>query len=207
MIIINKKSVKFEIEQLCSYQNQFENFNLFICQNLFDNSLKDFIDIHLLKAEFIEFIHKGKEGQLVGQELIIPNDAALPKILNFYLNHKDVINMVRDISGIKEIKSFNGRVYKFENNKNSYDKWHNDMDHGRLLGMSLNLSNKPYGGGDFILRDFTSKQIFKTVQHNQWGSAHFFNISNELEHKVNKVSGENPRIAFAGWFNNQPLFK
>ncbi len=206
MIVIKQRKVEIEDSQLSAYQKQFEDFNLFICKNLFDTSLKGLVEKQLSINQFSEFVHK-PDGKVIGQEYVIPSDASLPKILNFYLNHKDVLDSIKKISGIPEIKSFHGRVYRFEADQYSFDNWHNDMNHGRLLGMSLNLSDIPFEGGEFKIRNVKSEQVYKTVKHKEWGSAHFFRISDALEHKVEKVHGDAPRVAFAGWFNNQSLFK
>lgn len=207
MIIIKPKNIEVDASQLATFKKEFEQSNLFICPQLFDNTLKALIDKQFSITQFTEFVHKGDDGVVIGQEHVIPSDSALPKIINFYLNHKDVLDIVREISGISEIKSFTGRAYRFEANQQSFDNWHSDMSNGRLLGLSLNLTDKPYGGGEFNIRNASSKQLYGKVKHDKWGAAHFFRISDDLEHKVEKVQGEVPRVAFAGWFNSQPLFK
>lgn len=206
MIVIKSKNVEVDENQLPDFKNEFENVRVFNCPNLIHASLKTLIDKQFSNTQFSEFIHKTDEGNIIGQEFAIPQESSLPKILNFYMNHKSVIEIVKKITGISEIKSFTGRVYKFEEDRYSYDSWHSDMNHGRLLGMSLNLSEKLYGGGEFKIRNSNTGHLYKTVKHKDWGSAHFFGISDHLEHKVEKVSGGKPRIAFAGWFNSQPLF-
>ncbi len=207
MIIIKQQKVEIEESQISTYQEQFRNQHLFVCPNFLALELQGLIKKQFLNTSFTIMADKKKDGELLSQEYTIPSDSVLVKILHFYLNQKEVIDAVKKISGVSTIKSFQGRVYKFEADQYSFDNWHDDLSKGRLLGMSLNLSEEAYKGGEFKIRNTKSRKVITEIKHKSWGSSHFFRISNQLQHKVEKVSGHNPRIAFAGWFTEDSFFK
>lgn len=206
MIVIKRQGVEEIASHLLFCQKQFEDENVFICPDFFSSDLNNLINNHLLNAPFTIKADQKKDGQLLSQEYTISRNSTLVQVLHFYLNQQTVIEAVKKISGISTINSFEGRVYKFEADQNSFDNWHDDMSDGRLLGMSLNLSTNAFDGGSFMIRNKKSKEVYAVVKHPNWGSAHFFRINNELQHKVEKVEGEFPRIAFAGWFTDKPFF-
>jgi hypothetical protein len=207
MIIIKKGEVKVKDIQLPNFQEQFEKENIFICPELLSNSIQPTILDKLKNTSYIQKIDQKKDGMVISQEYAIPHDAVITRIINFYLNQEKVINTVRKISNNQKINSFKGRVYKFEPDKFSFDNWHDDTNNNsRLLGLSINLSEEIYQGGEFQIRDKKTKQIYAKVKHLNWGSAHFFRIHPTLEHMVSKIKGNSPRVAFAGWFMNDPFF-
>lgn len=206
MIEIKKQGVDVLESKLTDYQEQFQIQNVFVCPNFLADELKAMLAKHFDQTSFNIMADKRKNGKLLSQEYIVARDSTLVKVLHFYLNQRKVIDAIREISGITAIKSFQGRVYKFEADPYSFDNWHDDMSSGRLLGMSLNLSEEIYQGGVFRIRDTISKEVYAEVKHDSWGSSHFFRINQKLEHMVEKVEGKYPRIAFAGWFMEEPFF-
>src|SRR5690349_20658471 len=75
-----------------------------------------------------------------------------------------------------------------------------DVD-GRLIAMSLNLSQRDYDGGVFELRERRSSRILTTIHNTGFSDATLFRISDRLAHQVTAVVGEHPKTAFAGWFH------
>lgn len=117
-----------------------------------------------------------------------------------------MIEGIKTISQLSTIKCFEGRIYKIEADEQSYLEWHNDLENksdGRLLGVSINLSPEIYQGGTFKIRNRATQQVHGTIKHDAWGSGHFFRIDAILEHSVERVSGDFPRIAYAGWFKDK----
>jgi hypothetical protein len=66
--------------------------------------------------------------------------------------------------------------------------------------MSVNLSPQVYEGGALQLKLRHSDEILQEVRNTGLGDAILFRISKDLVHRVQGVTGEHPKIAFAGWF-------
>lgn len=47
---------------------------------------------------------------------------------------------------------------------------------------------------------YGSEEILREVHNTGFGDALLFRISEKLTHRVQDVTGDNPKIAFAGWF-------
>ena len=86
-----------------------------------------------------------------------------------------------------------------------FDSWHADIGtthRDRLVGMSINLSPRPYQGGVFRLREEASAHIFCELSNTGPGDAICFRISSALKHMVTPLVGTEQKTAFAGWFRS-----
>lgn len=150
----------------------------------------------------------------------LPSDPAPLSVLNFAANSFEFIHLIRRLTNNPEVKLFGGRVYRMEPAVDHFDSWHADIGtahQDRLVGMSINLSPRPYQGGIFRLRDEASGEIMCELSNTGPGDAIFFRISPALKHMVTPLSGTEPKTAFAGWFRSgdtdfystlkQPLIK
>jgi hypothetical protein len=101
-----------------------------------------------------------------------------------------------------------------------YDSWHDDIEdgivtgiedewtpHGRLVALSLNLSDAAYEGGALLLRDKVTEQTLSEVRNIGLGDAIMFRLAQHLEHRVADVVGDVPKTAFAGWFHRRPEYE
>jgi hypothetical protein len=66
--------------------------------------------------------------------------------------------------------------------------------------MSLNLSLKAYAGGALQMKLRDSDEIIQEIHNVGFGDALLFRISKQLIHRVQEVTGDIPKTAFAGWF-------
>ena len=83
--------------------------------------------------------------------------------------------------------------------------WHDDMnDRARKLAIVINLSGRPFQGGQFQLRRKGADGLLLAFDHVEPGSALLFAVRPELEHRVLPVTGTNPRRVYAGWFLDRP---
>ena len=205
MITLKRNEVLIKETALSNYQDEFRNTHSFVIQNFFCTSLQELINPYLSQAEFVLSSHSGTEDVLIAKEYAVTRESLIHNLLYFYLNKPEVLETVKKITQFDNIKSFMGRIYKFEADENCFDSWHRDISkkEDRMVGISVNLSNSAYTGGEFTIRNKNTHKIYRKVKHDNWGGVHFFRIHPDLEHKVNKVTGTNPRIAYAGWFIDQ----
>jgi hypothetical protein len=111
---------------------------------------------------------------------------------------------VAAISSCDPIRSFDGRVYRMDPGAHQ-DVWHTDANGDYMVTLSLNLTDRPFTGGELHLRDYASKRMCAEVANTGQGDAIIFRIDGGLEHIVTPVTGTVPKIAWAGWFRREPL--
>jgi hypothetical protein len=161
---------------------------------LFHADLLALIQRKLTTVPFEKRSHNG-----LGEELIT-KDPALLSMLHFVANTPSFLEAVRSITRAPDITCFAGRLYRMLPCPEHWDEWHNDRVHGRLVGMSVNLTPEPYSGGVFMLRRADTCEMLREVANIGLGAANLFRISKDLQHHVTAVTGAVPRTAFAGWF-------
>ena len=210
MITIHKnKTIIQDKNMLDKLKLEFEKTHSIVLDSLLSTDLKGFISQQLEKANYIKKSHRGKNDYLIGEEYIVQDDNILCNMLFLLMNRNEYLEAIRYITGLDKIRSFSGRIYKLDASDDCFDNWHDDFTpkEGRLVGISLNLSEGNYEGGHFLLRTKNTDKIHKEIFYKNWGTAHLFRIGKTLEHKVTKISGTIPRIAYAGWFRSEMGFK
>ena len=133
-------------------------------------------------------------------------DNATLALLCLTMNDPSVFRLIEQITGCGTIRLFNGRVYVMRPNAGHYDRWHSDATQGRLIGMSVNLSEYEFSGGHFQLTHRGHEHPEFDIANTGPGDAILFRIDDALVHRVTAVEGSEPRIAYAGWFQPAPDF-
>jgi hypothetical protein len=131
------------------------------------------------------------------------NDPVAQHLMHFLLGAPDCLEAMRRITGCEQIRAFHGRFYRFLPLPGHRHTWHDDRGtegQDRRIGISINLSFRPYEGGVFQLRRARSRRRLCELPNVQPGHAIVFRISPELQHRVTPVQGDEPKTAFAGWF-------
>lgn len=205
MVRLEQGTINIDLEQLDIIQKEFNENHAFIIPNFLDLSLQKIINLKLSQAKYIPYNHNHYNKEVKAFEYRLSSTNFLHIMLNVMLNNLKVIDAFKSIIKVSDIQGTTGRIYKFEENENCYMDWHNDISKisNRHLGFSINLSKKPFNGGVFKIRNKQTKKIYREIKHNNWGDAHFFDINGNLEHIVERVRGNEPRIAFSGWFTDK----
>lgn len=126
--------------------------------------------------------------------------------LHFFLNDKTLFECIQSMTGCSKIRAFQGRLYQFIPGMEHYDSWHDDLGARRLVGLSLYLGQTLYRGGFLEMRQESDKKIIARKKHQAPGDAILFKIAPGLKHRVTPVTGNCPRVVFAGWFLEGPKF-
>jgi hypothetical protein len=126
-------------------------------------------------------------------------DPDLNGLLHFLFNDAAVVAFVRTIGGDRSITGFVGAVYRMLPDAGHRDSWHSDADGNRRVGLTVNLSVRPFAGGALSLRTRNQVPLW-TFANSGPGDGLLFAIHPELEHRVQEVSGEESKTALAGWF-------
>lgn len=134
------------------------------------------------------------------------HDNPVLALLLLLVNDEALFGLLQQLAGCAAIRGFMGRVYRMMPGAAHQASWHTDVGHERLLGMSVDLSETPYAGGIFELRERASRRILSRTTSRRVGDATLFRIGTDVEHQVTALEGAGPRTVFAGWFSAQPLF-
>ena len=145
-------------------------------------------------AEFEVKEHKGLKTELCSR-----SDRAVA-LLELLTNDPEFFEAVREITGCDRIGTFLGRVYRMLPGPEHEDEWHGDLIKGRMVAMSVNLSEAPYSGGLLEIRDEHSKGVLHGIPNTGAGDAVIFRLARGLQHRVTAVEGAVPKTAYAGWF-------
>jgi hypothetical protein len=165
-----------------------------------DPELLALADRALAEATFVPKIHAG-----IARESCMTANPML-SLLHFALNDTQLYRGVERVTGCAAIGCFTARVFRLTPDSDDYDSWHSDATSHRLIGLTVNLTDRPYQGGILQLRDTRSGRICAEVANVVPGDAVLFRIAEWLTHRVTPVTGTVPRVTFAGWFHSEPDF-
>lgn len=148
----------------------------------------------LKRASFFDMEFKN-----IGSELNMKANV-LDSMFLFFLNDPDLLRLLEDITGMGPLKSYTGRLYRFEPGKGHHDSWHQDTMDRRKLALSINLSEGAYKGGILQLREKKSKKMLAEMSNTGPGDALLFRLGTHLEHQLTPLEGRTAKTAYAGWF-------
>jgi hypothetical protein len=196
LIQLTRKGVVFcgTQEDLDSLRKQYLRDNYVILPRLYTPELLEEIVQRVEAALFLPRDHDG-----IGLEFCMA-DRTTTAFLTFFPNNPAFLRLIEQITGHPQIGEFTGRVYRMTASDGHYDHWHNDTSHDRAATMSVNLSRKTFGGGALQMKRRDSDEILHEIRNTGFGDALLFRISADLVHRVQGVTGDIPKTAFAGWF-------
>lgn len=125
--------------------------------------------------------------------------------ISLMLGRFDWLEWIEAATGITPLSATMGRIVQNRANGRDSLVWHDDMvnDH-RKLGLVVNLSDKPFGGGDFEMRRKGEMAAFHRSKYSQAGEMMVFAVNRTIEHRVNPVTEGGPRRVYAGWALSEP---
>lgn len=202
MIQIERAHTKIELStpELKSLQKQWEKQRAVLLPKLIEPSLLKDIQKALRHGDFEPIKHDGVNAT----EKRLNRDGTV-NLLEMLVSEPKLSSCIAKITGKKPIGYFQGRVYNIS--QSDHDDWHHDAGYDYLMAVSINLSEKPYEGGSLQLRDAKTKKVYCDIQNIGPGDALIFDISKKLEHKITAVTGQHPKIAFAGWYCPKPHYE
>lgn len=140
----------------------------------------------------------------VGSELR-PLDNTPYTALELLLNSRALLELIPRLTGCPPVACFTGRIYRRAPGQSHVSHWHTDINEdGRMVTLSVNLSDAVYRGGTTLVREADTKRIIYELPNTGFGDAILFPIDPRFEHRVLDVEGDTPKTALAGWFNSKP---
>ena len=203
MAQVKKNNSDFRISKLHlkRLQNEFNEKQCIRLPAFLDPKIVGEVQEKIRSAVFYNRVHK----DIALESCMKPNKAV--ELLNFLFNDPRLFDLIRTITGAGPIGCFVGRIYKMVPGGPHYDTWHGDLVEGRLLAMSINLSEGgAYEGGELQIKDKPSGKILCKIKHSGSGGMIMFRIAKNLRHRVLPIEGNVPRMVYAGWFRSHPPF-
>jgi hypothetical protein len=124
--------------------------------------------------------------------------------LRFALERPAFMRWLDAVTGGEPLQRLAGLVAEIGAGTGQELGWHNDLHEGvldRRLAVTIHLSDEPYEGGVFEMRDEASGRMLVREGTLPPGSIMLFRIDNRLRHRVTPVTAGGPRRVFAGWFS------
>lgn len=203
---IAKSGFNSNTEALERLRNEFIPQQCSVIPHFLSFRLAQQVSQELEHAEFAVYTTLRPSGTVLDTEMKISGSNVWVHALHLLLNDQRLFDAIEYITGCPKIASFQGRISRHSPNCNHHSDWHDDRDveNERLVGISINLSARPYSGGQFQIRRKGEERTLAVVSHFNPGAAHIFTIADALHHRVTAVCGDSPRTALAGWFRSAP---
>lgn len=117
------------------------------------------------------------------------------------LQRAGLMRWLESATGCGALTRVGGRVIQARANNHDQLDWHDDLyDPQRRLAVTVNLSEAPYEGGLFELRDVRTREMLTVHHHAAPGDLMIFDVAADLEHRVLPVTAGGPRRVYTGWF-------
>jgi hypothetical protein len=159
-----------------------------------DRELLAFVRGFVNERRFAEFTHPAS-----GHEQRLEDNPAIA-LLDFLMNDRRVMDAVEQITSTPQLGMFHGRIYQLTPGTDEGHDWHADHTSGREIGVSINLTDRPFEGGVLQLRWTATGAPISEYANVGAGDCVLFRLADEIEHRVLPVTGTVPRVAYAGWF-------
>lgn len=121
--------------------------------------------------------------------------------LTFALGQSNLMQWLSDVTGCGPLAGMHGTVVQAVAGADHQLSWHDDgMDPLRRLAITINLSEAPYEGGTFELREKATHAPLLTHRHTEPGSVLIFQVAADIQHRILPITAGGPRRVYTGWF-------
>ena len=126
----------------------------------------------------------------------------LHSFLDDLLNTPESLNAIAQLSGVSKLDRFEGCL-SIRMRESRTEEWHTHSKSTirHRLGLVLNLSPRPYQGGDLCIRNENEALTVQTHTLANPGDGLLFRVENNYEYCDMPILGPEPKIAFVGWFS------
>ncbi len=182
-------------------REEFERTHCVLLRDVIEPDLLARIGRMVADSRFQSRADYDDDGEVFSRERTLDDREPVFSLLFWLFNQPKLFETIRFLTGLEaRIGHMNGRVYRMERGPGHYDDWHDDVEFGKEIGVSLNLSEGLLQGGGFQIRDRKTGSVHKTIDSSRFGDMHVFRVDPTLQHRVLPVTGPVSRVAWAGWF-------
>lgn len=143
-----------------------------------------------------------RTGAVFGTTFFMSTENPVVQALHLTLNRPELFDLASAVSGIPRPGNFACRLHRTVPASKQHIDWHDDQTDGRVLGLNINLSEAPFSGGLFELRN-PGGQTTASIQHTNPGDAFIFRIGSGWQHRLTQVDA-GVRTVAVGWFRSGP---
>jgi hypothetical protein len=138
----------------------------------------------------------------VGSRTVEENDLA-GRLIRFLLERRSFLDWAQEIAGCETLRHATGLVGEMAPASGQGLDWHDDQNDGgfRRLAVTVHLSDAPYDGGVFEIREKAASRILFRQPCPPAGTMTLFRIGPQLHHRVTPVERGGPRRVFGGWLS------
>ena len=146
--------------------------------------------------------YKPRHHPGIGHESQVIFNPGLVCVFNL-LSSPSIRCHIEDLTGVVRgsLGHYNGRVYRMTAQEGQ-GGWHNDADPAdrRVIGCVLSLHTTVPRGGDLVFRRGRNHRPLGRLSCGVIGRLNLFRIEQAIEHRVEPVEGNAPRLVCAGWY-------
>ncbi|HSX57263.1 MAG TPA: 2OG-Fe(II) oxygenase [Sphingomonas sp.] len=138
----------------------------------------------------------------VGSRTFEQDDLA-GRLIRFLLERRPFLDWAQGIAGCERLQHATGLVGEMAPASGQGLDWHDDQNDGgfRRLAVTVHLSDAPYEGGVFEIREKNSTRTLFRQASPPPGTMTLFRIGPDLHHRVTPVTKGGPRRVFGGWLS------
>ncbi len=202
MIQLSRRGVRYDPQpgEVARLEEDWRRQQFILLPQLFDADLISLIQAGARRGPWDVNVHPNS-----GVEQCL-NATALVGMIDFHFNTPALTRLTEEVTGCGHIGAFFGRIYKLTPGTDEGHDWHGDIRHGRLVGVSVNLSEGVFEGGELQLRETGTERAISAYANTGPGDCVIFRLGHDIEHRVLPVTGAVARQAYAGWFLSEPEY-
>jgi hypothetical protein len=177
------------------YAERFRRDRFLALEKLFDPTLLSILLGSCARSTYVD----DQVARLGTREIEAPQ--RIGGAMNLLLSRPPFLRWIEAVTGCGNLGRAEGRLVQTRASHGDQLEWHDDMnDEDRRLGITISLTDVPFEGGEFEMRDTDSGRLLARHRHREAGSALIFEIGRHLEHRLLPIAAGGPRRVFAGWF-------
>jgi len=205
MIGISQRGITLDSDAVPHQRAAFDRCACLFLPGLLETFLVARILRHLESDSFAPACHEDRSGKEFSRDVTIGGRSSALHAVHVVLNDPRLFRWVEEVTGCRPIGCFSGRIFRTIPGGDHHLDWHDDRaDGNRLVGLSIDLSPRPYAGGRLQVRRKRSRQPLFAAGPLLPGDAHLFRVAADLQHRLTRMEGTAPRTAAAGWFMSAP---
>jgi hypothetical protein len=199
LLRIERAAAHVDLTGAAAARGTFDRHHWVKLPHLVGGPLLQHVQREMARATFVEVRHTSVTPPSI--DVCMPPNA-LSAMLELLCNDPAVLRAVEAVTGCGPLVRFNGFVYRLTPGAGHHHNWHNDVLHGRRVGMSVNLEPAPYEGGTLMIRERDGEGVIAEIENTGAGDAVLFRIDPALQHRATPVT-RGVKTAFAGWFRSE----
>ncbi len=167
-----------------------------VCPDVFEPALLERLLDGCRSAQFV-----ADKGNLLGTRQL-EQPMRIGRAISFLLERSNFLRWIEAATGRGSFDRVVGKVVQTRAGSGDALKWHDDMrdESRRALGITINLTDFAYTGGQFEMRNVGDRSSLRRFHHQCAGTALIFAVDRGRVHRLTPLESGGPRRVYTGWF-------